>query len=226
MIHSVCVFGDSISKGVIFDAAKNKYRLLKDGFTNLVGNQKNIVFSNYARFGCTVSMGINILKKHESKLDSFDYTLLEFGGNDCDYKWKEVSDQPEKEHLCNTPIPVFREQYLTLINLVKQNNGKPILLSIPPIDSTRYFKWISKGLNPTNILSFLGEIETIYAWQEKYNTIILELAEACKVPLIDIRHSFLESGNYADYLCEDGIHPNEKGHLLIAKSMAEQFPIG
>ena len=46
MVHSVCVFGDSISKGVFFDAAKNKYRLLKDGFTSLVGKQKDIVFSN------------------------------------------------------------------------------------------------------------------------------------------------------------------------------------
>ena len=170
-------------------------------------------------------MGINILKRHQSTLNNFDYTLLEFGGNDCDYKWEEISEHPQKEHLCNTPIPVFREQYLALINLVKQNNGNPVLLSIPPIDSARYFKWVSKGLNPANILSFLGEVEAIYKWQEKYNTIVLEVAEACKVPLIDIRNSFLESGDYRDYLCEDGIHPNEKGHLLIAKSMAEQFPV-
>lgn len=222
MVHSACIFGDSISKGVVFDDAKNKYGLLKDSFINLVEKKQDIVFSNYARFGCTISKGIEILKRHEGKLKNYDFTFLEFGGNDCDYKWEEVSAQPLEQHECNTPIETFRQQYISLIDLVRKNNGIPIMLSIPPIDSARYFKWISRGLNPRNILSFIGEENTIFSWQEKYNSIILELSKKYSVPLIDIRYSFLQSNDYRDYLCEDGIHPNDKGHLLIAKCIEEK----
>jgi hypothetical protein len=39
-------------------------------------------------------MGGEILKRHETELNRFDYTILEFGGNDCDYNWAEVSRDP------------------------------------------------------------------------------------------------------------------------------------
>ena len=37
--------------------------------------------------------------------------------------------------------------------------------------------------------------------------------------MIDIRSAFLVRKDYTDYLCEDGIHPNEKGHRLIREAM-------
>lgn len=219
MIRSICIFGDSVAKGVVFDSARNKYSLLKDSFANIIGKQQNIDISNYAKFGCTISMGTNILTKYEDDLRLFDYTLLEFGGNDCDYKWSEVSMNPFKSHLCNTPITQFREQYIELIERIRSKGGKPVLLTLPPIDPKRYFKWISNGLNAKNILTFLGDVQRIHSWQGMYSAVITELASVCKVPLIDIRSSFLEQENFSDYLCEDGIHPNSKGHLLISKTI-------
>lgn len=222
MIKSICIFGDSVAKGVVFDGVKNKYSLLKESFANLVERQQNVSILNFARFGCTISMGGEILKRHETKLNTFDYTILEFGGNDCDYNWSEISESPLGEHLCNTPIPLFREKYMELIRRVIQNGGKPLLLNLPPIDPKRYFQWISKGLNGKNILSFLGEIENIYTWQEMYSTTIEELAAEEKIPIIDIRSGFLSKNNFSDFLCEDGIHPNEKGHLLISSAIREK----
>jgi lysophospholipase L1-like esterase len=222
MIRSVCIFGDSVAKGVVFDKVKNKYSLLKESFANIVERQQNISIFNFARFGCTISMGSEILKRHESELNRFDYTILEFGGNDCDYNWAEISDNPSGLHICNTPIPLFREQYLELIERVLQNGGKPVLLNLPPIDPKRYFQWISRGLNRKNILAYLGEIETIYRWQEMYSKAVEELAAEVKIPLIDIRSGFLTRKNFSCYLCADGIHPNEKGHLLISKAIREK----
>ena len=219
IINSVCVFGDSVAKGVIFDAVKNKYSLLKDSFVNIVEKKQNIAIMNFARFGCTISMGSEILKRHEAELSGFDYTILEFGGNDCDYNWAEIANNPSGSHLCNTPIPVFREKYIELIRDVLQNGGRPVLLNLPPIDPRRYFRWISKGLDSKNILSFLGEVNAIYKWQEMYSNAIEELASEKNIPLIDIRSSFLNKRSFSDYLCEDGIHPNEKGHLLISKAI-------
>jgi len=33
--------------------------------------------------------------------------------------------------------------------------------------------------------------------------------------VVNIRNEFLRRSNYRDYLCVDGIHPNEKGHSLM-----------
>jgi len=218
-MHSVCIFGDSIAKGVILDEPKNRYMLLKDSFANIIQRQQNIIISNYSKFGCTISMGSSIFNKHGNDIRQFDCTVLEFGGNDCDYNWSEVSEKPYEKHQCNTPINQFREQYIALIEQVRNNGGRPLLLTLPPIDSGRYFKWISKGLNAKNILIFLGDIEKIHSWQGMYSSTISDLAKACKVPFIDLRAAFLEKKNYQDYLCEDGIHPNRDGHYLISKEI-------
>ena len=223
MINSVCIFGDSISNGVVFDETKNKYCFLKESFAFLLEKCQPIKISNFARFGCTISKGSDIIRNHIKELENFDYTVLEFGGNDCDYDWVEVADNPEARHLCKTPLQQFRDQYISLIELVLENGSKPVLLTLPPIDPKRYFKWVSKGLNAANILAFLGDIQNIFSWQGLYSGVVSELSETFRIPLIDIRSAFLKEKNFNEYLCDDGIHPNSKGHLLISKTIEEKL---
>ncbi len=49
MVNSVCIFGDSVAKGVVFDTVKNKYRLLKESFANIVEKQQHIINRNMFR---------------------------------------------------------------------------------------------------------------------------------------------------------------------------------
>ncbi len=225
MTQSICVFGDSVSKGVVFDSVHKKYMLLKDSFVCLLEKAADIAISNYSKFGCTVTKGVEILKKHQNELSKYDYTVLEFGGNDCDFDWAKVSESPESVHIPNTPVEKFEAYYSELIDEVKQCGGNPILLSLPPIDAKRYFAWISRGLNAENILHFLGDIEYIYRWHEMYNLAVYRLAMEHQVPIIDISSAFLQTGNYQSLICEDGIHPNEKGHKLIGETIARYVPM-
>ena len=213
---SVCVFGDSVTKGVVFDNVIKKYTLLRNCFANLVMESFPVMVRNYSKFGCTISKGMDLLRRHKNELSGYDYTVLEFGGNDCDYNWAEVAAHPEQEHQPKTPIPVFQRQYEELIGQIKTCGSRSVLLTLPPIDAKRYFAWISKGLNAGAILKWLGDIDHIYRWHERYNLAVCQVAKACEVPLIDISSAFLETHNYQDLLCEDGIHPNEKGHRLIS----------
>lgn len=222
MIQSVCIFGDSVSKGVVFDSVRKKYILLKDSFVGMIQRNTNILVSNYSKFGCTITKGNEIIKKHESELSQYDYTLLEFGGNDCDFDWAAISNAPEDLHTPKTPVPIFEKIYTKLIEQVKKSGGNPVLLSLPPIDSIKYFAWISRGLNPDNILHWLGDVECIYRWHESYNMAVRRLAAANAIPLIDISSSFLKTGHYQDFICEDGIHPNQGGHKLISE-VIEQY---
>ncbi len=226
MIDSICIFGDSIMKGVIFDAIRGRYIFLKNSFLNILGmRNSDIKVDNYAKFGCTITVGRQLIEKHASELPGYKYTALEFGGNDCDFDWKAISENPEAIHLPNTPIEEFEKYYSEIIDDVKKAGSTPVLFSLPPLNARRYFSWISRGLNAENILNWLGDEEHIYRWHEMYNLAVLKLSAAKDVALIDIRRAFLETRNYLGLLCEDGIHPNEAGHALISEFIRKSVPL-
>ncbi|MDR2771657.1 MAG: SGNH/GDSL hydrolase family protein [Clostridiales Family XIII bacterium] len=213
-MNSICIFGDSISKGVVFDAVKKKYSMLKNSFANRFAAE-GLRVANHARFGCTVTEGAKLLLRHSESPRACDLTLLEFGGNDCDYNWDEVSRDPARAHDCKTPVEMFSARYKALVDAVFASGGRPVLLTLPPVDEVRYFAWISRGLDADNLLRFLGSVRRIFTWQEKYSGIVRALAEAEGLPLVDLRAAFLSLRDYRAGLCEDGIHPNEAGHNLI-----------
>ncbi len=218
----VCVFGDSIAKGVFFDDKRNRYALLKDSFINMIRHRTDIEIENYACFGCTVSKGLRLLEKTEDELKSYDYTFIELGGNDCDFNWASVAENPDFEHECNTPLDAFKEKYKSMIERTRAAGSRPLLVSLPPIDSTRFFNWVSKGLNKENILKFLGDVEHIARWQSMFNDAVHQISRIYDLPLFDIRSKFLGGKRLTDYLCKDGIHPNSEGHKLIYTAIAEK----
>lgn len=217
----VCVFGDSICKGVIYDNEKSRYTLFKESFINMIQQKTDIEINNVSCFGCTVSKGIGLLDKVESELKDYEYTFIEYGGNDCDYNWAAVAENPDIPHDCNTPLAVFKEKYEHMIERIKATGSHPILVTLPPIDSKRFFDWVSKGLNKANILKFLGDVEHIGRWQSLYNNTVEQLSKIYNLPILDIRSIFFHQKNFRDYICEDGIHPNEEGHKLIYKAISE-----
>ena len=114
---------------------------------------KNIIFKN-----------IELIKETKSK-----YVIMEFGGNDCGYNWREISENPDKEHYSKSWITEFIEIYSYLIDEFKKIGKEPVLLSLPPIDSTKYFDYISKKLNTDNILKLMeGNKQFLTNWHERY----------------------------------------------------------
>ncbi len=61
--------------------------------------------------------------------------MVELGGNDCDYNWKEISENPDKEYYPNTPLPKFIESINTIIEKFRANGIEPILTNLPPLSS-------------------------------------------------------------------------------------------
>lgn len=216
MKHTVCAFGDSIVKGVVFDSIRGRYSLLKESFANLFVKNTGIRVNNYAKFGCTITKGRQIISRHQEDLSNHSVTVLEFGGNDCDFEWAKIAQNPEADYIPNTPIDKFEAEYSTVIDTIRESGSRPLLISLPPLDPKKYFAWISKGLNAENILKWLGDVDHIYRWHEMYNLVVLRLSAKKDVPLVDIRQAFLQKRRYQDLFCEDGIHPNKEGHRLIS----------
>ena len=218
----LCFFGDSIGKGIVYDKERGRYVPTENSFVRLVGEEEKIDIENFSRFGCTVTRGEQIVERNVPEIKSSDYVVLEFGGNDSDYNWKKIADDPDAEHSPNTPLSVFVETYKKVIGEIKKLGKIPVILNLPPVDARKYFRWVSNGVNGDNIMKWLGGDEIyIYRWHEMYNAAICDLSNSMKIPMIDIRSAFLVKRDYSDYLCEDGIHPNERGHKLIKDTLVD-----
>lgn len=223
-MSDISVFGDSILKGVIYE--NNVYKVSTNRFSNICEEILKISIENKAKFGSTIEVGKNIILKNFDliKQTKSKYVVMEFGGNDCDWKWKEISENPDREHYPKSTINEFVKIYSSLIKELKKIGKEPVLLSLPPIDSIKYFNYISTKFNTDNILKWMkGNKQFLANWHERYNIEVFKLAINTKTPIIDITSKFLEIKNYSELLCEDGIHPNEKGHFLIANAIKEHI---
>lgn len=223
MIESVCIFGDSVARGVVLDEAKQRYVDSRSCFARLVAEARHIAVENFSRFGCTVTKGSRVAQRHLEDAARADYTVVEFGGNDCDYRWQQVAADPLSPHDCNTPPARFCAEYGALLQQVRRAGGRPVAFSLPPVDEQRYFDWISRGLSKDALLQFLGGVRHIYDWQAHYSDLAAETAQALNVPVVDLRGAFLSHNDYRSLLCGDGIHPNEAGHRLITQVLEDRI---
>lgn len=214
-MKKVCILGDSISKGIVLDN-HSKYHSTTNSFVNLFADSKQFLINNFSIFGCTVTKGLQIFLRQHEKIHTSDIILTEFGGNDCDFDWAAIANDPTAHYTPKTPLESFCEQYKKMIELIIKAGKNTVILNLPPLDDEKYFKWVSRDRNADNILKWLGgNSKYIYRWHEMYNDAVCNVAKNMNVLLIDIRTEFLKLRDYSDYLCDDGIHPNERGHKLI-----------
>ncbi len=220
----LCGFGDSILEGIIHDAQTNKYQILKDSFVNLSKQELNIIWKNFARHGSTVVEGEKAFLSHLSYVKNCDYIVFSFGSNECNHDWDAVCQYPHKKHGPHLSLSEFHTRYIHLIQLTQKQGKVPLLLSMPPIDAERFFEYISQGRNKKCILKVMdGTTERAHTFHMMYNLEIFKIALECNVPVIDITTYFFKQKNYRDFLCDDGVHPNLKGHTLIAEAVRDFY---
>lgn len=217
----ICVFGDSIGKGVILDPSSNRYKSLKLNTLQTAAQYTDISLTNHSVFGCTVSKGLSMIERHADALKDYDHVILEFGGNDCNFLWNEVAAAPTEKHLPKNPPEIFTKTYRESIERLQNMGIKPILLTLPPLHAKRFFDWVSNGLRGENILQWLGGVDMIYRWQEMYSLAVVKLANTFRLPLVDIRSAFLCRHDLPELICRDGMHPTQKGYELIVRTVYE-----
>ena len=221
------IFGDSILKGVMFDenaGSRGKFSLYRGKLSERLVSL-GIETENHAKMGMTINECGDFIDRFlpASANNSLEdcAILLEFGGNDSAFNWKEVSEEPGGMHYPSTELAAFREIYGRLISELKARGADIIIANLLPIDPQRYLDNISRGLSRDNILSWLGDVNMLYRWHENYNYTVTDIAGASGLPLLDLRGKFLLSHKFGELICGDGIHPTEAGHKIIEDEIVE-----
>jgi len=220
--YNFLVTGDSISRGIAYDEESGKYSVLENPYVSLVQARLKGLVRNVSRFGNTLTRGLGKLGREIAR-EQPDIVLIEYGGNDCDFAWREVAAHPDLDHEPQTSLPLFEETLIQTLALLKGQGIVPVLMSLPPLNADSYIKWVS-GLDPLvegDIMKWLGSVTKIYWWQERYSASIVRVAETTKTRWIDVRGAFLSRPDFSNLICRDGIHPNQAGHELIASTIVD-----
>jgi len=222
--NDICILGDSVLLGVVFDEQKDKYSILRDGALTAFTRGLGMRVSNLARMGQT---SVQAEERFHKAIDGglqASAVLIELGGNDCDMDWAEVAKDPDAEHYPRVSIPAFRAAVEAIISLALQKGMKPILASLPPLDPSKFLDWVAKdAASKVNVLRYLGDVGRIYRWQELYNLELARISSEKGLGLIGLREGFIGRKGYQELICKDGIHPNSDGHAIMKETICSYF---
>ena len=221
---SLSILGDSILMGITL-GENNRY-VVNKRLGEEIAAATGMQVCNLSHMGYTTDRALR--RGAAEKLtprEGRHFVLIEYGGNDCDFDWKEISDDPTRLHNCRVPMERFRENYKKLIDAVRKIGGIPVAATLMPLDAARYFNWFCKdGVVPQKVLEWLKEVSAIYRWQEMYSVAIEKLARAERIPVLDLRTPFLAEHDIGAYLSADGIHPSRLGQGLLCRTIQTQLP--
>lgn len=220
MAKKVIVWGDSVAKGVVYDEERGRYVLSPTTAAAIAGERLGLEIVNRSRMGATVAEGERMMNADLARGLTADMAIIEYGGNDCDFDWRAVSEAPDAMHAPKTPAPLFETKLRRMIATVADAGIEPMLVTLPPIVAGRYFDFISRGgIDAGNILRWLGDKDHIYRYHERYSALIARIARDCGCRLLDLRSEFLALWNSERLFCFDGIHPNEEGQKFMGEAI-------
>jgi len=218
----VILWGDSVAKGVVYDEAQQRYTLARVSAASIVAQRLGIEVVNRAHLGLTIDGGIAQIEKDLARGVTAEYAVVEFGGNDSDYDWTSISCTPDSEHFSKTPPERFEQRLREALARVARAGITPVLCTLPPIVSQRYFDFVSRSNSAANILRWLGSVDRIGAYHGIYSEINARVARELGLPLLDVRGTFAEH-DPCSLFCIDGIHPNAEGQVRIGESLSRML---
>ena len=194
MKETTIIIGDSIAYGA-WDIAGGWADRIK------IYREKLRIESN--KYYLTYNIGISaettddLIKRYKqeiiARLDgekNMNQCILAFGMNDIIMDGEVLRVDPEK----------FRSNLVEVISWIKSVSVDPLLASITPINES-----IPAG-------QMLGRTDKNI---NLYNQIIKEVTDVYGVIYVDV-YSKLKKLSPSEYLNKDGLHPNDKGHEIIA----------
>ncbi|MDY3815957.1 MAG: SGNH/GDSL hydrolase family protein [Candidatus Limiplasma sp.] len=216
---AIHVWGDSIARGIVYNPEKQRYAISKARCTDALQQAVECEVVNHSVMGATVREGMEAFARFTPVRDAL--CAVEYGGNDCDPNWQQLSDDPTRPVTARVPLEEYSEHLRDFVRRIRRGGMKPMLITPLPICPERYFAWVTRNRQADHVLKALGDVGHIYRWQERYSLAMRHVAAETGTPLLDLRDCFLALDHYENYLCQDGIHPNEAGYRLLSAAVLD-----
>ncbi len=217
MSATVSVFGDSILKGVQPDTGRKRFYVNDNLGLGAIALRYGISMQNFSKLGCTITKAWHYVQKMFGRIDA-DMVLMNFGGNDCDFNWAQISADPLTMHRPNTDLDAFVGTYCRIVDHVKAQRRLPVVSTLVPVQKDKYIDYICArdGLDRSNVLLWMDRNGIdLDALQGSYSDAVHGISESREIPLLDLREAFLSQRKTEDLMCADGIHPNSRGQKVI-----------
>lgn len=221
----IICFGDSLTRGVSY--VKGRLRIIKDNYPAFLQE----LFSREKDFGVSI-INKGVFNDNSdlllSRIDKDvieerpDYAIVGIGGNDCNFHWNEVAENPEKEHQAIVPLERYLENVKAIVTKLQSAGITPVILTMPPLDPVRYYRFISSNWS-TSISHWISMLGGIEHWHGMYNRSLNELIKELDVSKIDVRSALKKAGDLIDFISDDGIHLTAKGYKVISEEIFIHF---
>ena len=147
-----------------------------------------------------------------------DVVIMLFGINDSAVDvWKNATEP-------RVSLKEYRENLTKMVRILKADGAMPILATPQPMHWTKKLKGLYAGpphhdRSPYDAADPLGFNSTLV----EYVQAVREIAEREEVTLVDLHRQFMEyhriEGQDLSDLLLDGMHPNDKGHRMVADAL-------
>ncbi len=192
-MKGLIIFGDSVLAGT---GASDR----ELGCAKLIKSALKIPVSLRARNWNTSRDGLERLEEDVIMQPQYSHVLIFFGNNDG---WLIGAGQPK------VPIEEFRKNLSEIIFRIKNNNQSPLLCNLQLIDQLTFISKFPELNEYRKCINLTAEQIHL-----QYSDTVEGVARKCGVDVIDIRSGLKQFPEKC--IAEDGIHPNDRGHKIIA----------
>ncbi len=220
MENALYLYGDSLLKATIPDENFRYHFHVAELMERYSASLGAVV--NRAKMGATISKGLSLVQHDLQRRMEARCALVAYGGNDSDFDWRAVAEDPEGEHHPKTELPEFVRLLSETVGALRRQGVQPVLMTLPPIDAERYLGFICRGgLSRERILHWLGDCQMIYRYQEMYSGAVAQVAAAEGLPLVPVRQAFLARRDWTQMIAADGIHLTMDGYRRLYDTLAQ-----
>ena len=148
-----------------------------------------------------------------------DKTVIIQPESGLQFDWQAIAANPSARHEPKLDLVAYKALYINKIAQARAQGLEPILVSLPIMDESRYFAFITRGMTMQerkNILYWLGgQMERLRNIHALYNLSLFRLAAIQCVHIVDITSPMLANPQFDDLLQQDGVTLSEAGEALV-----------
>ena len=209
----IAVYGDSLMKGTLPDE-QLRYHFHTDLFeAPLTGVDAEV--TNKSVFGATSRKGVALVQRDLARGHRYDWALIEYGGNDCNYDWADVAAHPEQHHDPVVLADEFRANLTTIVQMLREAGVRPIFTTLPQAKALSAAAVAAGGQVDIHLKADTGMGRIGFALRTDFDKAIAEMLEACALPGLHMTGLFQHFAVADDNSADNIAYTNEQYQLFV-----------